>query len=167
MFIESREVVMLLSAVHFYLIGYIFVFRHDIFRRIETRYKEVVPLVRNKSLVHGRLFVVNGIISMLIAFILLHLFLVNVSQEKCGLFIDIPITLTMMIFTIIGTVSIFNPEKVFRLYVFAHTWFGKHILKSAPPSPIPEDVYKRQILHIRITGAAWLVAALAWSCILY
>jgi len=163
----GKEIVTILLFAHFYFIGYIFVFRHDIFRRIEKQYKEIIPLVRHKSLVHNRIFMANGIISIRIAFVFLHLFLVDASNGSCGIFTDIPTTCAVIIFTITGTVSIFNPEKMLRLYVYTNTWIRKHVVKLSPPPPIPEEVYKKQMFNIRITGIAWLIAALTWSCILY
>ena len=156
-----------LAVIILYSVGYIFAFRHDILRRIEKTHDPSISPIGRKKLSYEPLFVVNGLVGIFLSFIPLHFFLVNASQGKCGVFIDIPTTLAIILFTIAGTVSIFNPEKILRLYVYANTWIGKHIMKAPPPPPIPEAVYKRQIFNIRITGAAWLVVVLAWSCILY
>ena len=167
MFSITRDMVIFLLFAYFYFIGYIFTFRHDIFRRIEKKYKEIVPPVRYKPLVHSRLFMVNGIISTLIAFVLLHLFLVDASNGRCGIFINIPATCTIIICAITGTVSIFNPEKLLRLYTYMGAWISKYMMKVPSPLSLPEEVYKRRMLNIRITGAAWLMVALAGACILH
>ena len=156
------------AVIILYSIGYIFAFRHDMLRRVErTHHPSVSPIGRRNGLSYGPLFVVNGLVSMLVSFIPLHFFLVNISQGRCGVFINIPVTLAIIGATIAGTVSIFNPEKMLRLYVYTNTWIRKHVVKLSPPPPIPEEVYKKQMFNIRITGIAWLIAALTWSCILY
>ena len=167
--VDGDSITAFLSFVIFYAGGYIFVFRHDILRRMEkTHHPSISPAGRKRGRIsYGPLFVIGGLVSLLLSFTQLHFFLVNVSQRKCGIFINIPTTIAIVILTIAGTVSLFNPEKMLRLYVYANTWVSKHIMKVSSPPPIPEEVYKRQILNIRITGAAWLVVALAWSCILY
>ncbi len=167
--VDGDSITAFLSFVMFYAGGYIFVFRHDILRRIEkTHHPSISPIGRKKGgISYGPLFVISGLVGLLLSFTQLHFFLVDVSQGKCGVFINIPTALAVVIFTIAGTVSLFNPEKMLRLYVYANTWISKHIMKVSSPPPIPEEVYKRQLLNIRITGAAWLVVALAGSCILY
>ena len=166
--IDGDGLVAFFLALFLYAGGYIFAFGHDILRRIEkTHHSSISPIGRKGRLSYGPLFVVNGLVFIFISFVPFNFFLVNVSQGRCGVFVSVPATLAIIGFIVAGTVFMFNPEKILRLYVYANTWISKHIMKMSSPPPIPEEVYKRQLLNIRITGAAWLVVALAGSCILY